>query len=80
MDETPYTWNEAGPSGFDCEGLLDAADQAASFWTGIRVRGGMPLHAPDCALATTHHLTCTCGATTRAVREAKGRLAGEQPQ
>jgi hypothetical protein len=40
----------------------------------------LPVHADDCVLVTSHHLTCTCGATTRAVREAKERLAVEQAQ
>jgi hypothetical protein len=36
--DEPYIWGKVGPTGFDCSGLLDATDQAASFWTGRRVR------------------------------------------
>lgn len=33
---------------------------ASEFWDdALRT---MPRHAPTCALLTTHHLTCTCGA------------------
>ena len=33
-----------------------------------------PIHAADCAMVTSHHLTCTCGVTSWAVQAAK-RLA-----
>lgn len=31
----------------------------------------LPRHAADCSLATTHHLTCTCGALTKWIQEHK---------
>lgn len=34
----------------------------------------LPIHDPDCALATTHHLTCTCGASTRAASDPPERI------
>jgi hypothetical protein len=32
----------------------------------------IPRHEPDCALVTTHHLTCTCGAYGRVVTAREG--------
>jgi cell wall-associated NlpC family hydrolase len=32
MDEERYQWGEVEPTGFDCSGLLQATEQAASFW------------------------------------------------
>lgn len=32
------------------------------------------VHLPDCALATTHHLTCSCDAWTRGEEAAAGRV------
>lgn len=33
----------------------------------------LPKHDADCAIVTTHHLTCTCGAYTRARRQRSER-------
>ncbi len=46
----------------------EARLQAASEFWGISVESlrRMPKHQPDCSLVTTHHLTCTCGATAKA--------------
>jgi hypothetical protein len=35
-------------------------------------------HEPDCAMVTTTHLTCTCGATTRALRLVSAKEAAER--
>ena len=45
-------------------GMSDQQVQAASEYWGLSAEyiRALPKHAPDCALVTTHHLTCTCGA------------------
>jgi hypothetical protein len=39
----------------------------------------LPVHARDCALVTTHHLTCTCGAMYRSWLAAQERWRAEHP-